>query len=761
LLAGEWPLWDPYIGGGQSAAADALHQMFLLPVVLLRLAGTERVAFNLWVALPFPLAALGTYRLFRTRFSGPAAALGAIVFSVSGPVISTGNFPNMSWCVALLPWVLWAMDRLVAAPSGRRLGVAALVFGCQALAGEPVTMAATAALTTGYATMVAPPETATWRRRALLGALAASAVLLGLLVGAVQLVPLQAAVRAGLRGYAVSNDWSLHPLGLLETISPHLFGDFYQAPQFDAVPWIPPLNSDREPFFFSVYLGSAALGGALLGALAGGSHWWSRFWVLAGALALLAAFGSYTPFYPFLQEIVPILKSFRFPVKYLIVSAMACAALVAAGWDALNPERSPGAAPRFRRTAVGAIAGTALIGFGAYAAQAAAIYFPQQTAFKLYDLARFVQTPNSINAAAFMLHAIPLATTRVIALALGTALLIGISCSTRREAWIAKAALFVLVSADLLTASVGMNPTFEARRFDQPAWTHLAAAHPESRFYFGAKIGGIDLTDPDGPKALPRPPGLSPMESRAVFSFETAQYPGAWRAPEIVSYDLGVLWPLRYKVTLNRFQRGSAEERARFLSRTGVRYLVLPSAIAQGRPAFGPLPHFIEQYVYDWNPGATRALIATDVTVVPEENDRITALFAPDSDPLRRLVLAAPPPPPAGLTGAPAQPAARILREGANWLAAQANTGPEGGYLLLLDSYDPGWRVTVDGSRAPLLQANELFRAVRLTPGEHVVEFRYRPVPFLIGLALTGVGLAAVLALCFVPSVRHRSGANQ
>ena len=70
---------------------------------------------------------------------------------------------------------------------------------------------------------------------------------------------------------------------------------------------------------------------------------------------------------------------------------------------------------------------------------------------------------------------------------------------------------------------------------------------------------------------------------------------------------------------------------------------------------------------------------------------------------------------------------------------------------MLLDSYDPGWRVKVDGSPAPLLQANELFRAVRLTPGEHVVEFRYRPVPFLVGLALTVIGLSAVLALWLVP----------
>src|SRR6185503_4147673 len=33
LWSGEWPLWDPYIGAGQTAVSDALHQMFLLPVL--------------------------------------------------------------------------------------------------------------------------------------------------------------------------------------------------------------------------------------------------------------------------------------------------------------------------------------------------------------------------------------------------------------------------------------------------------------------------------------------------------------------------------------------------------------------------------------------------------------------------------------------------------------------------------------------------------------------------------------------------------
>src|SRR5262245_61490663 len=60
-LAGEWPLWDPFVGAGQAAYSDPLNQMFLPPAILARLMGGEAFGFNLWVALPFPLAALGAW----------------------------------------------------------------------------------------------------------------------------------------------------------------------------------------------------------------------------------------------------------------------------------------------------------------------------------------------------------------------------------------------------------------------------------------------------------------------------------------------------------------------------------------------------------------------------------------------------------------------------------------------------------------------------------------------------------------------------
>ena len=64
LLSGSWPLWDPYASAGQPVFPDALNQLFLLPVLILRLIPAVP-GFNLIVAAPFPLAALGMWLFLR------------------------------------------------------------------------------------------------------------------------------------------------------------------------------------------------------------------------------------------------------------------------------------------------------------------------------------------------------------------------------------------------------------------------------------------------------------------------------------------------------------------------------------------------------------------------------------------------------------------------------------------------------------------------------------------------------------------------
>lgn len=75
----------------------------------------------------------------------------------------------------------------------------------------------------------------------------------------------------------------------------------------------------------------------------------------------------------------------------------------------------------------------------------------------------------------------------------------------------------------------------------------------------------------------------------------------------------------------------------------------------------------------------------------------------------------------------------------------------EPGILVLLDLDDPGWSVTVDGQPAESLRIDNLFRGVRLEPGEHHVVWTYRPRSFVWGAALS---LGTLLLLAAVAHIR-------
>jgi hypothetical protein len=53
---------------------------------------------------------------------------------------------------------------------------------------------------------------------------------------------------------------------------------------------------------------------------------------------------------------------------------------------------------------------------------------------------------------------------------------------------------------------------------------------------------------------------------------------------------------------------------------------------------------------------------------------------------------------------------------------------PDGGWVVLNDLWHPWWFADVDGSPAPVLRANVLFRAVAVAPGQHVLRYQFRPL---------------------------------
>ncbi|MBI3741249.1 MAG: YfhO family protein, partial [Chloroflexi bacterium] len=68
------------------------------------------------------------------------------------------------------------------------------------------------------------------------------------------------------------------------------------------------------------------------------------------------------------------------------------------------------------------------------------------------------------------------------------------------------------------------------------------------------------------------------------------------------------------------------------------------------------------------------------------------------------------------------------------------------GYLLLADSWYPGWNARVDGIATPIYRADIIFRAVALEPGEHTIIFEYQPISFALGGALSALSLFITFA---------------
>jgi uncharacterized membrane protein YfhO len=67
------------------------------------------------------------------------------------------------------------------------------------------------------------------------------------------------------------------------------------------------------------------------------------------------------------------------------------------------------------------------------------------------------------------------------------------------------------------------------------------------------------------------------------------------------------------------------------------------------------------------------------------------------------------------------------------------------GFLLLTDSYYPGWKVFIDDAPGKILRANYNFRAVALNKGIHKIKFIYKPLVFYIGLTVSCITLLLLL----------------
>lgn len=95
----------------------------------------------------------------------------------------------------------------------------------------------------------------------------------------------------------------------------------------------------------------------------------------------------------------------------------------------------------------------------------------------------------------------------------------------------------------------------------------------------------------------------------------------------------------------------------------------------------------------------------------------------------------------------------RLARHGTDRLAIDVSC-PRPGWLVVPETWDPGWTATVNGEPAPLVRSHVAWRAVAVPAGRSEVLMTYRPVGLVMGTVLSAL-TAACLGGLLVLSARR------
>jgi hypothetical protein len=182
-------------------------------------------------------------------------------------------------------------------------------------------------------------------------------------------------------------------------------------------------------------------------------------------------------------------------------------------------------------------------------------------------------------------------------------------------------------------------------------------------------------------------------------------------------------------------------KRVRFLELSNTRYLVtMEPADVEDEIVAGRLRRAVNS-VYELPHALPRAYMVGGAKIMPNRAKAIEAILKDDFDARRFVVLEK-----RSRTSVTDGQGGRVLHtyyEGLNKITVSAQS--LGGYLILVDSFYPGWRVCVDGNERELLRANGLFKAVFLEPGRHEVVFTYQPTCFAWGLGISLMSMCLVV----------------
>jgi hypothetical protein len=751
VAGGAWPVWNPDRGFGQPLLADPSAQV-LYPFTWLNLVLRPWTYYTFFVVMHLAGSAFGLYRLARGWGLAPRAAwTGGAVWMAGGPFLSLTSMIHHFGSAAWIPWVFFAVDRVAQKPAASRAVVLGIVLAGQILPGSADMVAMTWLCAAFYA-LVRHMSWSDWKgvsnRR--LVVLAAGAALLSLTLSAAQWMPTLDVTRRAARWNLPQGDritWSLHPLSLLQTGLRFRWTELPLSPQS-----VTAILDDREPWLPSIYLGLPTLV-LLAAALAAPGRAPHRPFAALALIAVLVSLGPYVGIYDALVWLIPPLRILRYPMKAMVPGSFAVAVLAAMGVDAWA--RLGGA--RRGRAIVLAVT-LLLLGLAVWALWTAQGAAAGNALTPL--LARTTWMSDALAATARTL-------TLSVALA-AAAVAIAALAGRRPERGAAFGVILGgLAVFDLTAVHRHLNPTAPRELFAHRPPALALLDPPPARRLYAYDYSMVTRAQRERQPHIAavyrlarQPVGWGRAESLVLGAHLYLNPPTAGRWGVAGSYDLDMLRlypaPLSRLVELLRDVEGTPLH-LRLLQMGAVTNVAAlePAEWWKDLTPVGEDPGLFERPIRIFRVPAPRPrAYAVTRARIADGDAALAVLRDPAFDPAREVLLAE-----GDTTSLPAVEApaisdaslspgdCRIVDARPDRVQIDADlTAP--GYVVLVQSHDPGWKVTVDGRAATTRRANIAFCAVEVPAGRHHIEWVYRPGSLIAGLWLSGVSMAAAAAVC-------------
>lgn len=711
--AGQIPLWNPYVGNGTPLIANYQSAVFY-PLNWIALFLPLDYSFSWIVFIHLVLAGAGMAMFVRglgAKTFGQVVA--GLAFGTSQYLVARAGFLSINAAAAWLPWIMWSADRFLLSDwkgSAKYSILLAFFAALQLLAGH--------AQTTWYTYLLL----AAWTIYRLITnfridlnllrpLVIAAILLIAASIAAVQLLPtaefLQQSQRATEYGYDNAVEYSYSPTRLLTLFVPDLFGNPTRHLYTGSTNYWEDAN----------YIGLTPLLLALGYLFARPKLTRPRadpkaapapptfptslilFFAIIILVSFLLALGKNTPVFPFFYQHVPTFNLFQAPTRMMIWFVFSLATLAGIAADEWTPPRD------HSKNWIGFILMIAVL---ATLNAIAAYYLVPAGTFN--DQIREYMRLGIISGS-------------LLSLSLTFAVTQPAPKSPERAGW--SFWVLVLISADLIYANWGLNPGAPRSLYAEPATppstTHRIydARQYKYEYYLDYNYFG--------------PPELS-TEARALHIANTNMMDGY---SIVDNYD--PLTEERYTKFTTALWSGAPDKILQFMDVGMILTGINGQTVHLAPTALPP----------------SRAWAVTSAKAAPDGDTALAVVTAAGFDPTQTVILeqndvagltaSAFPPEPPSASQSPTY--AQIVSDTPNDVKIAASL-PHNGWVVLADTYYPGWNVYVDGQPAKLLHVDYTFRAVTVPAGFHQVEFRYEPSSFRIGLLITIISLSAFVLAC-------------